>query len=119
MGAYDDSAGFERGMVVDENSGIWAPAIETSLPVDAAANPKAVIGSVACWSIGDCVATGGYDDAAGVQRGLIIVENSGVWGSASEVAPPSNANPNANGRRIDLLPVGWQLQSHRALQRYQ
>jgi len=82
---------------VSETGGTWAVGLQASLPADAGPNPDVSLNSVSCAPAGYCAAAGTYEDGSGNRRGLVLSWSSGVWSTATEVAPPADANPtNAN-----------------------
>jgi hypothetical protein len=54
-----------------------------------------ILTSLACWSTGNCVAVGRYDNARGAPLPLVATETHGVWSRASELALPAGANTTA------------------------
>jgi hypothetical protein len=91
VGGYTDNAQHFQAMVVVKRQGVWGPAVELSLPPDAAANPLAELGAVACQSVGHCVAVGSYTDTLGHERALGAVQSSGHWTATAISAPPNAA----------------------------
>jgi hypothetical protein len=91
VGGYTDNAQHFQAMVVVERQGAWRPAVELSLPPDAAANPLAELNAVACQSTGHCVAVGSYTDTLGHERALGGIESNGHW-TATAISLPPNAD---------------------------
>jgi len=91
VGHYIKEGGSEEAMVVTETSGVWGSASEIKPPPDAASNPEAFLGSLACPAAGSCVAHGEYTDEDGDREAMVAEETGGAWGSASDVQLPANA----------------------------
>ena len=100
-GGYLDANGNWEGLVVSETHGVWAQAVEITLPANAAPNPSAgphtpaagvvSMGEVSCFSPGNCVAGGQYTDTNYNSQAMIATETGGVWARAIELALPANA----------------------------
>lgn len=56
----------------------------------------AQLNSVACTSVGNCVAVGRYQGST-VGAALIVTEHDGQWGGAQTIAMPKNAEKGADG----------------------
>ena len=102
VGSYQNGAGNSVPLIDIETNGQWA-AVVAPLPSDAATGQQAFLTGIACSSFGNCVATGGYANAAG-SLPLIDVETNGVWTNQA-VTLPSGAGPgtgqdNVNGSTI-------------------
>ena len=83
-----------KGLLVDEASGQWRPAIQPSPPPNATPLPNVGLTSVSCPSAGNCAAVGTYTDTASEQsQGLLLDEVSGQWGAGLEATLPANAGP--------------------------
>ena len=67
-GYYTDSSGNWQGLLVTGSGTSWTAA-EAPSPANAAADPSAVLGSVACASASSCVTAGLYTDSSGNGRG--------------------------------------------------
>ena len=95
VGAYGDGQKNAQAMVVDEVAGAWRPA--TELPASGILNAGggAVLQSVDCYAVGECVAGGVYTDATGFAQALVAGESGGVWGPAEEL--PGSATLNVGG----------------------
>ena len=70
-GDYTDSSGNGQGLLVTGSGTSWTAA-EAPLPANAAADPVAGLGSVACPSASSCVTAGVYDDSSGNRQGLLV-----------------------------------------------
>jgi hypothetical protein len=114
VGAYTDEHGNREAMVATETSGLWGQASEITSPMNAASNPQvefssiSYAGSIACPASGSCVIAGEYKDSSETKL-MVAEETSGVWGQASEIKPPANAEigaPQAAGARIACTGVG-------------
>jgi hypothetical protein len=90
---YTDSSGDEEAMVIEESGGLWGQASEIALPANAAGNPYATL-DPACAASGSCVLVGAYTDEGGDREAMFAEGASGVWGQASEIAAPVNAETN-------------------------
>ncbi len=101
-GGYVDTNGNYQGLVVSETHGVWAQAVEITLPANAAPNPNAgphtpnagvvSMGEVSCFSPGNCVAGGQYTDTNYNSQAMIATETNGVWARAIELTLPANAS---------------------------
>ena len=88
-GFYADSSGNEQGLLITGSGTSWT-ATEAPLPANAAADPYAALGSVACPSASTCVAAGYYQDPSGNEQGLLITGSGTSW-TAAEAPLPANA----------------------------
>lgn len=114
--------------VVSESAGNWSQGAALLLPADAATHGDTEVGSspffgftgLSCPSVGNCTASGGYEDKNGAEEGLILREIDGVWSRAvKSPLPPKgvpNSEPNAFNTPIvslscatpkDCSAVGW------------
>ena len=94
-GVYEDSAGATEAMSAEETGGVWDQASEIAPPANAASgNPKADEARVACAGAGVCVVIGSYKQEGGGTEAMVAEETGGIWGQASEIAPPANAAGN-------------------------
>jgi hypothetical protein len=98
VGGYQDATGNTQGFVAREVNTKWQGATEVVLPGGAAVKGQiSSVHSAACASAGNCSSVGTYLDNAspisGVQ-GFTLDEVHGVWGSARQIAVPSDANAN-------------------------
>jgi hypothetical protein len=75
----------------------WATARTAVLPSGATGLPQGYLPALACASVGNCVASGDYTNAAGDSIAVALNEVNGVWRSPVRLTPPSNAaaNPSA------------------------
>ncbi len=86
-----------QGFLVSETAGTWsAAAILPSLPANASPNQEepTPMRGLSCTSVGNCTAVGSYTDSSGETEGFIWTETAGVWGTAVEATPPTNAASN-------------------------
>jgi hypothetical protein len=95
VGHYIKEDGGEAAMAVTETGGVWGKASEITLPAKAASNPEASLSSVACPAARSCVAHGEYTDEDGDRKAMVAEETGGVWGTASEIELPANAESNS------------------------
>ncbi len=91
VGHYLEEDRSEAAMAVIETGGVWGTASEIELPANAASDPEAYLASVACPSAGSCVARGEYRSENGDQEAMVVEETGGVWGRASGLELPANA----------------------------
>jgi hypothetical protein len=98
VGGYQDATGNALSFVAREVNAKWLGATEVALPNGAAVNGQnSSVHSVACASAGNCSAVGTYLDSASPISGIqafTLDEVRGVWGSARQIAVPSDANAN-------------------------
>jgi hypothetical protein len=94
VGTFTNAGDLFQPMVASETKGVWGRASEIVLPSDANATTASGVGldSVACTSQGNCVAVGAYDDNSPGQQSMVAVETRGIWGPASKLTLPSNAD---------------------------
>ncbi|MGD0198271.1 MAG: hypothetical protein ABSC56_10260 [Solirubrobacteraceae bacterium] len=103
VGAFDDEHANYEPIVVSQTGGVWGTASEVELPDGAntaTATQNAGFDSVACPSVGDCVAVGYYSDtysvatfgpSAGPANAMVAGENAGVWSQATQLSTASPA----------------------------
>lgn len=113
VGSYNDTRHSSRGvydsqaMVVTEKRGVWSRASKVMLPSGTnppAGDQSASLASVVCTGPGSCVAVGSFTRSGGLLEPIVASETKGVWGRASEIGPPSNANATtANGVGLDSV----------------
>jgi hypothetical protein len=113
VGSYNDTRHSSRGvydsqaMVVTEKRGVWSRASKLMLPAGTnlpAGDQSASLASVVCTGPGSCVTVGSFTRGGGLLQPIVASETKGVWGRASEIAPPSNANATtANGVGLDSV----------------
>jgi hypothetical protein len=91
VGPFDDASTSLRPMVASQSGGVWGAASQyLGLPPNASPTVgTASLESVACPGTESCVAVGRYTDDTGTPKAMIASESDGVWGQASEVAPPA------------------------------
>jgi hypothetical protein len=93
-GSYTDSFGNTQALLLAETGGVWGTGQEVTLPTNAettATDQTAVIDSVSCPTVGNCVAAGTYTDTAENNDSLLVTETAGVWSGGTQVALPANA----------------------------
>ena len=109
-GDYADRLANSQGFVVSEKQGVWGKAAE--LPGLGALNAGTggIVGveSVSCWSSGNCVAGGDYNDRSGGQQGFAAFEKNGVWGKAAGVPGLGalNTGESAEVTSVSCRPAG-------------
>jgi hypothetical protein len=93
VGNYVASLGttdYDAGLIDVESGGTWS-ATQAPLPPGASASdPQAILFSVQCPAVGDCVAVGQYTDSSGASQALIEQLSNGVW-TPSKLALPGDA----------------------------
>ncbi len=90
VGAYRDSGGNVRGLLLTETSGVWGTGVQAIPPANA--DPAGLaLTSVSCPSAGNCSAVGKYRDNSGDYQGMLLTETAGVWHQALEASLPANA----------------------------
>jgi len=104
-GEYTDTADNDDSMLVAQSDGTWGGGVEVRLPADAAGVQYSAVDSVACWTIGNCVAIGTYNDGAGDTLAYSLTEHGGTWGRGSELAPPAPTLTELKLAVTDLLTV--------------
>ncbi|HTA12475.1 MAG TPA: hypothetical protein VK765_03565 [Solirubrobacteraceae bacterium] len=98
VGHYLQEGGSEAAMVASEAGGAWGAASEIEPPSNAASDPRASLASVACPAAGSCVARGEYSDEDGDREAMVAEETGGVWGAASALELPANAESHSESR---------------------
>jgi hypothetical protein len=114
--------------VVSESGGSWLPGAALLLPADAAPHGDPEVGpspffgfsGLSCPSVGNCTASGGYEDRNGAEEGLILKETDGVWSRAVKSPLPAKAVPHSEPNEFnsplvslscttpnDCSAVGW------------
>src|SRR5579884_2378996 len=108
VGGYQTTYGTAESdpTVSAESAGVWGQAFRIGLPSDAGdtgphSGHDAVLDSVACTGPGQCVAVGYYFTTLEFEP-MVATESDGVWGQASKLALPANAN-RSPGRQAAAL----------------
>jgi hypothetical protein len=119
VGSYTDTHGRDdsQAMVATETNGVWGRARRTKLPSDAntaKGQQHATLSSVACTSPENCIAAGSYTDADGKNdhQAMVVAESGGVWGQASALTLPADANSIPGGQRAGLDAVSCTSQGN-------
>ena len=90
VGAYTDTSGNTEGQLLTWSGGAWAAA-KAHLPAGAAATgQQAFMEGVSCPAASFCSAVGVYDDASGVEQGVLLTWSGGTW-TAAEAPLPADA----------------------------
>jgi Bacterial Ig-like domain (group 3) len=92
VGAYTDASAAYRVYAADETGGTWGAAHELLLPGNNPI-PSSHAPEVACWSAGNCTATGSYMSSPSIGHAFIASEVSGTWG----VGAPLTNIPDTEG----------------------
>ena len=82
------AGGVDDPFAVVESSGTWGTPIEITLP---AGGLSGQFDAVNCPSVGNCLAVGSYIAMGGATLPLLASETSGMWGAATNEAPPTGA----------------------------
>jgi hypothetical protein len=109
VGSYTDHVGNNQAMIATESGGSWGTPNElTALPANAL-TPQgatgAILYSVSCVRVGDCLAVGTYKDATGARQAMVVAQSAGTWGAATEAKLPGNANAAPGGQYARLTSV--------------
>lgn len=94
VGSYAIPNNGRLPLVESEAAGAWSNAV-VPLPSDASGNPFDSLGSVSCWSAGDCLADGFYAGPDGYlyPDALLEMDTAGSWQTGPDTLP-SNAAAN-------------------------
>jgi len=94
IGGYiSDSHGDRQPFVDSEGAAGW-PAAQV-VPGNLNAGGSVEVTSLACTSVGNCVAGGTYTDAKDMHQAFVVTEKGAVWGSMKELAGSLNKGENA------------------------
>jgi hypothetical protein len=105
-GSYTDSNDRRQGFIDTLSDGTWT-AMKAPVPAGAASWPAALLGALACPSVGSCVLTGTYVDSNGDLQDLIDTLSDGTWTAMKAPAPDGAASdPNAFLRVLACPSVG-------------
>jgi hypothetical protein len=74
---------------------VWPASRIVLLPAGAKGVPDGYLPALACASVGNCVAGGGYTNTAGNNEGLLVSQVGGAWRSPVTITPPTNGAANA------------------------
>jgi len=93
VGAYQDKPLHNFAFVATQSSGIWHRARQLIPPKDAyPTDPLMSVVSVACSTVGSCVAVGSYVNSRGLLVPMSVMEHGGKWARAQHVTRvPANA----------------------------
>lgn len=111
VGRYTAANHVDHAVIFTESGGTWHRGVGVRLPADALPPkpPKAGVvdnvglSSVACTSVGNCVAVGDYRDDAEVWEALILVERNGRW--LRGIRAPLPAGASVQGQAALLLSI--------------
>jgi hypothetical protein len=105
VGYYDDSSGYEHGLVETYSGSSWSGATGSE-PANAGtvagADQSAVLYSVSCPAASSCVAAGYYEDSSSYEWGLLDTL-SGSSQTPAAASEPSNAGTDAEGEQSASL----------------
>jgi hypothetical protein len=93
-GQYTDTNFNSQPMITTETDGVWSPAIELTLPANAAtaeATQNGFLAGLACFGRGNCTVGGGYNDINGNAQPAVFNQTHGVWATGVELTLPANA----------------------------
>jgi len=94
VGAYRTGTGGRQALVVIERRANWKRARRLALPADASRHrgtQRALLDTVRCPAVGDCVAAGRYVTAQRTVRAMVASATRRVWSPARVLALPSGA----------------------------
>ncbi len=96
VGAFDDSASDQQGLIDGEANGSWVPiaAPLAGLAGGVYADPGAGLSLVSCPAVNACVGVGGYSDSNDAPQGLIETQSAAGW-SAGEAPMPAGVSASA------------------------
>jgi hypothetical protein len=98
---YSSDAG--RPTALTETNGVWGAPVPLPVPLGAS---RYFLDSVACPSLGNCVAVGGFLISATKQAHLLVeIETSGLWALTS-ITPPADAGSNAEFFTVSCASMG-------------
>jgi putative Ig domain-containing protein len=108
VGSYTDASDNNQAMIATETAGTWGAAHALTLPANAATMQGlhgAVLYSVSCTIVGDCLAVGSYVDTTNARQPMLVEEDNGVWGAVKTLTLPANANTAPGGQYSRLTSV--------------
>jgi hypothetical protein len=94
-GQYRNASGNAQAFVADEVDGVWGDAMAVPGLANLNTGGDADVGSVSCPSVGNCAATGSYNDSSNHSQAFVASEVDGSWGDAIEI--PGTAALNVGG----------------------
>ena len=100
VGWYLDDGGGYHGLLLRERGGAWSPSdlvLGSGTDVAPESLPGISLDSVACPSVGNCLAVGSYNPSPRRLRPLLVPERNGSWGTGVEAPPPAGAAKSYNG----------------------
>jgi len=71
-----------------------------SLPTPNAGIYEGYLPAMACWSPGNCVAGGTFNDGKNNQQGVVLNESNGVWQTGIQISPPNGPVARSQGVSI-------------------
>jgi hypothetical protein len=105
-GTYVATSGHTEAMVTRQSSGTWSRATHLDLPANAGATSAApAIAALACGAPDACSAVGSYAGTGG-RRALVATQSGGVWGAASELGLPADADASAPDAALHAVSCG-------------
>jgi hypothetical protein len=84
-GYYTDGSGHAQAFVISEINGSWRAAEEVPRTSALNVGGNAIVNSVSCAAVDDCVAVGSYEDVAGHEQAFITTDSRNTWGVATDV----------------------------------
>ncbi len=96
-----DGSTYQQALIDVESAGTWS-AVAAPLPAGASTTPQNAFDAVSCSSVGNCVAVGTYQDAAGNQEALLDVDLGGAW-STTTAPPPGDADTSHQDNTLDAV----------------
>src|SRR5579859_1006268 len=106
VGSFIDRQGFSAPMSVTESGGTWARAQHvTTVPANAAAQPRAMLSSVSCLPSGACLAVGDYRIRSGGTAAMVMTRSGNRWISATQIRTPASW-PAGDTHRVQAVAIG-------------
>lgn len=93
VGQYVDSSGIKQALVATQVDGTWERAQEVKSPSQPKTGPYgALLSSVACTAVGQCVAVGAYTDSSNDLLPMQVAQTGGAWNaSATAIGLPAGS----------------------------
>jgi hypothetical protein len=79
VGSYTDGSHHSEALIATETNGAWTAAKANLASLSPYSDPGASLADVSCPSVGNCVATGTFNDSADQTVSLIATETNGTW----------------------------------------
>jgi hypothetical protein len=105
-GWYTTSKATSQAFVVSEANGIWGKAKQVPGSLTLNKTGFAQVTAVSCPAIGDCIASGFYQDSNWITQAYIVTETNGVWGSAEEAPGTAALDTGSAGASASAVSCG-------------